>query len=125
MPTGRVALCAAVRSASGGGRICRALPLPLLPPPQVLEMLVKDSHLTGRTEVGRASIRLEDLIKAQQGAVSSSAGQGGRGRGAGCGRGPSGSAPGGRRTMAGEGGDAGLPVGWQAAGSCSVRRGAS
>ncbi|PNW86145.1 hypothetical protein CHLRE_02g074900v5 [Chlamydomonas reinhardtii] len=35
---------------------------------QVLEMLVKDSHLTGRTEVGRASIRLEDLIKAQQGA---------------------------------------------------------
>ncbi|KAG2425949.1 hypothetical protein HXX76_013322 [Chlamydomonas incerta] len=35
---------------------------------QVLEMLVKDSHLTGRTEVGRASIRLEDLIKAQQSA---------------------------------------------------------
>ncbi|PNH10918.1 hypothetical protein TSOC_002284 [Tetrabaena socialis] len=33
---------------------------------QVLEMLVKDSHLTGRTEVGRASIRLADLLAAQQ-----------------------------------------------------------
>ncbi|GLC46337.1 hypothetical protein PLESTM_001859400 [Pleodorina starrii] len=32
---------------------------------QVLEMVVKDSHLTGRTEVGRASIRLADILAAQ------------------------------------------------------------
>ncbi|KXZ50227.1 hypothetical protein GPECTOR_17g864 [Gonium pectorale] len=31
----------------------------------VLEMLVKDSHLTGRTEVGRASIKLVELLAAQ------------------------------------------------------------
>ncbi|GIL43724.1 hypothetical protein Vafri_1308 [Volvox africanus] len=35
---------------------------------QVLEMLVKDSHLTGRTDVGRASIKLADLLVAQRGA---------------------------------------------------------
>lgn len=32
-------------------------------------MLVKDSHLTGRTEVGRASIKLADLLVAQHSSV--------------------------------------------------------
>jgi hypothetical protein len=39
-------------------------------PVQVLEILVKDSHLTGRTDVGRASIQLADILAAQHGAVS-------------------------------------------------------
>lgn len=39
-------------------------------PRQVLELLVKDSHLTGRTEVGRAAIRLADVVRALVAAVS-------------------------------------------------------
>ncbi|EFJ51225.1 hypothetical protein VOLCADRAFT_88088 [Volvox carteri f. nagariensis] len=38
------------------------------PEVQVLELLVKDSHLTGRTEVGRATIKLADVLVAQHSA---------------------------------------------------------
>lgn len=38
-------------------------------------MLVKDSHLTGRTEVGRAAIRLADIVRALAAAVSGQRGR--------------------------------------------------
>lgn len=42
---------------------------------QVLELLVKDSHITGRTEVARASVKLQDLIHSvTTGTVTTSSG---------------------------------------------------
>jgi hypothetical protein len=54
---------------------CRGA-LPCLLGRQVLELVVQDSHLTGRTEVGTATLRLADVLAAQRTAVSEGEGRG-------------------------------------------------